>query len=588
MNKIILTFLATFTIITLVQAQSKIKDGTVAGSSSLPNSNAILELESTNKGLLLPRLALSMTTDPSPLSAHVAGMTVYNTVTAGDVTPGFYYNDGTRWVPTKTTAIEPWNVQSTTSQATTNTQDIYQTGKVGIGAGFDATTTTKQLDVAGSFRASYLDGNYSILAETGWGGTGTNMFGAYDFSGNDGGAIFYQNYGTNTMQVIAAYPAANRQTDIQQTEDQVTISGSDNNNGPGTSVGISVQTDGNIYIHSKQSGLNPPSSTLHLDPNGWYYKHDDEMAGSPTSDTYYFPNVVGSAGQVLTTDGLNPAQLYWSDKTAALEPWNIATTTMQADSNTQNIYQTGKVGIGDGFSGAAPTHQLQVNGDFQAIDVNADTIVGVLTNAVALGGTKDMAGMISMNSNSMAFATVQGANASIGYRDNVNSRGGALDVESSQAILNSSLFDGSINSNVDLNSVNNTANIGSYNNTNGTSTSLYLDNANSSISLDDRDNNSGLLNSLYMNLADRNIYLGSYDNNNDVYTNLFLENQNNHAGIISNDGINSKQTGLNLNTSDNSVNLYSQKTDFSGEFFIHGDVGNAGAWINNLTNNYET
>ncbi|MNS95615.1 hypothetical protein D3C72_1298820 [compost metagenome] len=38
-----------------------------------------------------------MTTNPSPLSAHVKGMYVYNTATAGDVTPGPYSNDGTRW-----------------------------------------------------------------------------------------------------------------------------------------------------------------------------------------------------------------------------------------------------------------------------------------------------------------------------------------------------------------------------------------------------------------------------------------------------------------------------------------------------------
>lgn len=62
-----------------------------------PNANAILDVTSTAKGLLLPRLALTATTNFFPLTAHVAGMTVYNTATANDVTPGFYYNDGTKW-----------------------------------------------------------------------------------------------------------------------------------------------------------------------------------------------------------------------------------------------------------------------------------------------------------------------------------------------------------------------------------------------------------------------------------------------------------------------------------------------------------
>lgn len=66
-----------------------------------PNSNAKLDITSTVAepgGLLLPRLALTGTANTTPLAAHVAGMTVYNTATAGDVTPGYYYNDGSQWV----------------------------------------------------------------------------------------------------------------------------------------------------------------------------------------------------------------------------------------------------------------------------------------------------------------------------------------------------------------------------------------------------------------------------------------------------------------------------------------------------------
>jgi len=69
------------------------------------NSNSVLELESSNKGLLLPRMALTSTTAFAPLSAHVAGMTVYNTVKIGDVTPGIYTNNGTIWVRVTDTTI---------------------------------------------------------------------------------------------------------------------------------------------------------------------------------------------------------------------------------------------------------------------------------------------------------------------------------------------------------------------------------------------------------------------------------------------------------------------------------------------------
>ncbi len=71
------------------------------GSQNAPNASAVLDLQTTNKGLLLPRVALTSVTAAAPLTAHVAGMTVYNTATAGTgttaVAPGQYYNDGSKW-----------------------------------------------------------------------------------------------------------------------------------------------------------------------------------------------------------------------------------------------------------------------------------------------------------------------------------------------------------------------------------------------------------------------------------------------------------------------------------------------------------
>ncbi|GAB0156020.1 hypothetical protein CHRYSEOSP005_12820 [Chryseobacterium sp. Alg-005] len=85
----------------------------VSNSSGTVNPQSILHLESSgnDKGFLLTRIALQATNLSNPLSAHVAGMIVYNTATAGTaanrVTPGLYYNNGTSWVKltTKTPKI---------------------------------------------------------------------------------------------------------------------------------------------------------------------------------------------------------------------------------------------------------------------------------------------------------------------------------------------------------------------------------------------------------------------------------------------------------------------------------------------------
>ena len=67
---------------------------------TLPNANAGLDVNFTNQGLLVPRVALTNSTSYLPLGAvHVAGMIVYNTAKVLDVTPGLYFNDGTKWVP---------------------------------------------------------------------------------------------------------------------------------------------------------------------------------------------------------------------------------------------------------------------------------------------------------------------------------------------------------------------------------------------------------------------------------------------------------------------------------------------------------
>ncbi|WP_411029844.1 hypothetical protein [Spongiimicrobium sp. 3-5] len=63
-----------------------------------PNPDAALEIAAVDKGLLLPRVALTGTNNASPLSAHVEGMVVYNTTNSSNLDPGYYFNDGSKWV----------------------------------------------------------------------------------------------------------------------------------------------------------------------------------------------------------------------------------------------------------------------------------------------------------------------------------------------------------------------------------------------------------------------------------------------------------------------------------------------------------
>jgi hypothetical protein len=73
--------------------------------SAPPDKSAALEVNggpyssgSAYRGLLPPKVALGQSSSALPITQPATGLLVYNTAIAGDVTPGFYYWEGTRWV----------------------------------------------------------------------------------------------------------------------------------------------------------------------------------------------------------------------------------------------------------------------------------------------------------------------------------------------------------------------------------------------------------------------------------------------------------------------------------------------------------
>lgn len=68
-----------------------------------PDKSAAVDIVSSQRGLLIPRLNLVATNDATPIASTPAqSLLVYNNATAGSgttaVTPGFYYWDGAKWV----------------------------------------------------------------------------------------------------------------------------------------------------------------------------------------------------------------------------------------------------------------------------------------------------------------------------------------------------------------------------------------------------------------------------------------------------------------------------------------------------------
>jgi uncharacterized protein (TIGR02145 family) len=85
---------------------------------SLPNSSAMLDVSATNRGLLIPNIALTGTTDATTITTPAVSLLVYNTATVSNVTPGYYYNSGTTGSPVWT------RIATGTIQAGSNPGDM--------------------------------------------------------------------------------------------------------------------------------------------------------------------------------------------------------------------------------------------------------------------------------------------------------------------------------------------------------------------------------------------------------------------------------------------------------------------------------
>lgn len=118
--------------------------------------NAMLDVQSTSNGVLIPRVQLTSITDNATITNPAGGALttstlVYNMAPAGvspnDVIPGFYYWDNTasRWIPIggNTTSDHDWYEEGTTSPPDAITDKMFHTGNVAIGKN----TTNSPLEV---------------------------------------------------------------------------------------------------------------------------------------------------------------------------------------------------------------------------------------------------------------------------------------------------------------------------------------------------------------------------------------------------------------------------------------------------------
>jgi len=121
MRKIYLSLLVIFSSVSVSISQNI----GVNSTGSAPAASAGLDVDFTNKGVLVPRIGLTSTTDVTTISSPATSLLVYNTATAGvyptNVVPCFYYFDGTKWVKFQASNVNDWSlIGNSGTSSTTN------------------------------------------------------------------------------------------------------------------------------------------------------------------------------------------------------------------------------------------------------------------------------------------------------------------------------------------------------------------------------------------------------------------------------------------------------------------------------------
>ena len=132
---------------------------------STPHPSAKLDVSSTNKGFLPPRVTLTSTSDITTIPNPVTALLVYNTGTNANISAGYYYWDGTAWTKIGNNgsilASNTVTISATTTAPTTGTRTIDKTVAVDNGA---TRRITLQLGYVGSAGGS---GDYLFSLPTG-------------------------------------------------------------------------------------------------------------------------------------------------------------------------------------------------------------------------------------------------------------------------------------------------------------------------------------------------------------------------------------------------------------------------------------
>jgi hypothetical protein len=347
MKKIIL-----FAFLILNFTQVSLAQTAISATGVAPNSSAILDMIATNKGALLPRVALTGPNDNTTITNPAKYLVVVDTVSAGGLVPGIYYNNGTIAAPVWTqlatgTGATGYIQNQHTAAQTSSTYWISGVGTFGDGTAalpsvtFNTSPTTAGLFSAGAntigFSTTALErmrvdasGNVGIastspLAKLHVGGNGTALSGNGIIVGTVGASLNTAvAVGAETGRFEIAFPgwrdveanqigakiAAIRRNNYNpssaliQSTDLAFFTGT-GTDGASTSTFLDLTSEkmridfnGNVGI-----GTTAPLSQLHTTGTVRFGNYLSGMIGTDASGVLQTRTITGTSNQLDVTNG---------------------------------------------------------------------------------------------------------------------------------------------------------------------------------------------------------------------------------------------------------------------------------------------
>ena len=201
-----------------------------------PNGSSMLEINATNKGVLIPRVTLTGSTDATTIATPATSLLVYNTATTSDVVPGYYYNSGTSGSPV-------WIRLNTNSLVT----------GANSGETIRWNSSNSQWQTTGT--SALALGNQAGLTNQGFGATALGYWAGY--SNQAANAVALGNQAGSNIQGNGAVAIGSYAGNFYQGLNAIAI---------GNNAGISNQASNSIVLNASGYNLNASTTGTFISP----------------------------------------------------------------------------------------------------------------------------------------------------------------------------------------------------------------------------------------------------------------------------------------------------------------------------------